>query len=68
MNNKSYLHKEKPLTQSVAQEIISTKTYTSGSSVTTIAEHVRKTHEKDGGLPAEKDLKDIVESALRYLS
>ena len=68
MNNKPYPHKEKPLTQSIAQEIISTKTYTSGSSVTVITKHVRETHEKNGGLPAEKDLENIVESALRYLS
>lgn len=68
MNSKPYAYKEKPLTQSIAQEIISTKTYTSGSSVTKIAEYVRKTHEKNGGLSAEKDLEEIIKGALRYLS
>ena len=68
MNNKPYSHEEKPLTQSIAQEIISTKTYTSGSSVTTIAKHVRETYKKNGGLPPEKDLEEIIKSALQYLS
>ena len=68
MNNKPYPHKEKPLTQSIAEKIISTETYTTGSSITTIAKHVNKKHVERGGLPAEKDLEDIVESALRYLS
>ena len=68
MNNKTYRHKGKPLTQSVAKEIISTKTYTSGSSITAIAKHVHKKHVELGGLPSEKDLEDIVKSTLRYLS
>ena len=68
MNNKPYPHKEKPLTQSIAETIISTETYTTGSSITKIAKHVHKKHVERGGLPAEKDLEDIVESALRYLS
>ena len=68
MNNKPYSHKGKPLTQSVAQEIILTKTYTSGSSIKVIAKHVGETHEKNGGLPPEKDLEEIIKSALRYLS
>ena len=68
MNNKSYRHKEKPLTKSIAEEIISTKTHTRGSSIAAIAEHVRETHEKRGGLRSEKDLEEIIKSALRYLS
>ena len=67
MNNKPYPHKGKPLTQSIAREIIS-EVSTTGSSITVIAEHVRKTHEENGGLSAEKDLENIVESALRHLS
>lgn len=68
MNNKPYRHKEKPLTQSIAQEIISTKTYTSGSSIAVIAKYVHETHEKKGGLPAKKGLEEIIKGALRYLS
>lgn len=68
MNNKPYPHTEKPLTQSIAQEIISTKTYTLGSSITVIAKHVHEKHVERGGLPSEKDLEDVVKSALRYLS
>lgn len=68
MNNKPYLHKEKPLTQSIAEEIISAKTYTSGSSITVIAKHVGETHKKSGGFPADKDLEGIVKQALQILS
>lgn len=70
MNNKLYLHKGKPFTQSAAQEIILTKTYTSGSgnSITAITKYVHKKHVELGGLSSEKDLEDIVKSALRYLS
>ena len=68
MKKKPYSHKDKPLTQSIAKEIISTNTYTSGSSITAIAKHVRETHEKNGGLPAEKDLEEIVKQALQSLS
>ena len=68
MNNKPYQHKGKPLTESIAQKIITTKIYTSGSPITRIAEHVRETHEKNGGLPAEKDLEEIIKSTLRHLS
>ena len=65
MNNQ---HKGKPLTNSIAEGIIRTKTYTSGSPITRIAEHVRKIHEENGGLPAKEDLEDIIERSLRYLS
>ena len=68
MKNKPYPHKEKPLTQSIAQEIISKQTKTTGSPMTVIAKHVHKKHVELGGLPSEKDLEDIVKSALRYLS
>lgn len=68
MNNKPYPHKEKPLTQSIAEKIISTETYTIGSSITTIVKHVHKKHVEHGGLPTEKDLEEIVKKALRYLS
>ena len=67
MNNKPYPHKEKPLTQLIAREIIS-KAQTLGSSITVITKHVRETHEKNGGLPPEKDLEEIIKSALGYLS
>ena len=66
-NNKSYPHKDKPLTQSIAMEIIS-KAQTLGSSITVIAKHVCETHEKKGGLPAGKDLAEIVKQALQKLS
>ena len=69
MNNKPYPYKDKPLTQSIAEKIISTETHTTDScSITTIAKHVHKKHVKRGGLPAEKDLEEIIKSALRYLS
>ena len=67
MNNKSYPHKGKPLTQSIAEKIIS-EVHTLGSSITVIAKHVRKTHAEKGGLPAEADLKVVVEKALQNLS
>ena len=70
MNNKPYSHKEKPLTWQIAKEIISNRiaTHVNGSSVQSIAKKVREIHEEQGGLPAEEDLKEIVNQGLRYLS
>ena len=70
MNNKPYPHKEKPLTGQIAQEIISNRivTHVNGSSVQSIAKRVREIHEEQGGLPAEEDLKEIVNQGLRGLS
>lgn len=71
MNNKTYPHRDKPLTQSIAEEIISSRIYTKsidGASIAEITKLMCRTHEEKGGLPAEKDLEEIAKRALQSLS
>ena len=71
MKNKPYSHKDKPLTQSIAEEIISSRIYTKsidGASIASITKLMCRTHEEEGGLPAEKDLEEIAKRALQNLS